>query len=64
MHRYVHLSAGTLRDQEGALDPVEQDSQALVRLLMLALEIQLRSVARAVRSLSTSSLHFPKTPLM
>lgn len=35
VHRYVHLSAGTLRGQEAVLDPVEQELQALMRLLML-----------------------------
>lgn len=57
MHRYVRLSAGTRRGQEAVLDPVEQELQALMRLLM---EIQLRSVGRAVRSLPASSLYFLK----
>lgn len=61
--RYVHLSAGTLCGQEMVLDPVELELEAFVRLLMLALEIQLRSFERAATSLPTSSLYFLKTPL-
>jgi hypothetical protein len=57
------LSAGTPRGQEMALEPVELQLRAFVRLLVLALEIPLRSFERAVKSLPTSSLYFLKTPL-